>query len=86
MWLTVGHYQLTQYILMMKTMFRNKVKTLRLVNEVIKLKDFNDLICLVDLTKQFIYEMTQFEITYVSVKWKSLQREFYVKNLFYIHS
>ena len=35
---------------MMKTMFRNKVKTLRLVNEVIKLKVFNDLLSLVDLT------------------------------------
>ena len=35
---------------MMKTMFRNKVKTLRLVTEVIKLKVFNDLLSLVDLT------------------------------------
>ena len=38
-------------ILMMKTMFRNKVKTLRIVNEVIKLKVFNDYLSLVDLTK-----------------------------------
>ena len=30
---------------------RNKVKTLRLVNKVIKLKVFNDLLSLVDLTK-----------------------------------
>ena len=35
---------------MMKTMFTNKVKTLMLVNEVIKLKVFNDLLSLVDLT------------------------------------
>ena len=33
------------------TMFRNKVKTLRLVNKVIKLKVFNDILSLVDLTK-----------------------------------
>ena len=30
---------------------QEKVKTLRLVNKVIKLKVFNDLLCLVDLTK-----------------------------------
>ena len=48
---------------MMKTMFMNKVKTLRLVNEVIKLNDFNDLLSLVDLTKYSIYEMTWLEIT-----------------------
>ena len=30
---------------------QEKVKPLRLVNEVIKIKVFNDLLCLVDLTK-----------------------------------
>jgi len=43
--------KLNQYILMMKTIFRNNVKTLRLVNELIKLKFFNDLLSLADLTK-----------------------------------
>ena len=36
----------------MMTMFRNKVKTLSLVNEVIKLKVFDDFISFVDFTKQ----------------------------------
>ena len=35
----------------MKTMCRNKVKTLRLVNDGIKLKVLNDFLSLVDLTK-----------------------------------
>ena len=39
---------------MIKTMFRNKVKTLRLVNEVIKLKVFNDLLKL-DRFDQIVY-------------------------------
>ena len=47
----VRHCQLTQSILMMKTMFKKKVKTLSLINEVIKLKVFNDLLSLEDLTK-----------------------------------
>ena len=50
-WLTVRHCKLTQSILMMKTIIRNEVKTLRLVNEVIKLIVFNNLQCLIDLTK-----------------------------------
>ena len=51
LWLTIRYCQLTQSILMMKTMFKKKVKTLSLINEVIKLKVFNDLLSLVDLTK-----------------------------------
>ena len=54
LWLTVRNCQLTQSILMIKTMFRNKVKTLRLVNEVIKLKVFNDLLKL-DRFDQIVY-------------------------------
>ena len=40
---------------MMKTMFRNKVKNLRFVNEVIKLKVFNDFLSLIDLTNSVVY-------------------------------
>ena len=59
---------------MMKTMLRDKDTTLRLVNELIKLNVFNDLLSLADLTKKCIYAITQLEITYVSVKCKPVQR------------
>ena len=47
---TVRHCQQTHSILMMKTMLRDKDTTLRFVNELIKLNDFNDLLCLAELT------------------------------------
>ena len=49
--MTVQHSQQTQSILKMKIMLRDKNTTLRLVNELIKLNDFNDLLSLVELTK-----------------------------------
>ena len=47
----VRHCQQTQSIPMMKTMLRDKDTTLRLVNELIKLNGFNDLLNLAELTK-----------------------------------
>ena len=43
--------QQIQSILMVKTMHRDKDTTLRLVNELIKLNGFNDLLSLIELTK-----------------------------------
>ena len=59
---------------MMKTMLRDKDTTLRLVNELIKLNGFNDLISWEEVTKLCIDAITQLEITYVSVKCKPVQR------------
>ena len=59
---------------MMKTTLGNKDPTLRLVNELIKLNGFNDLISWEEVTKLCIDAITQLEITYVSVKCKPLQR------------
>ena len=59
---------------MMKTMLKDKDTTLRLVNELIKLNGFNDLLSLAELTKLCIYAITQLEITYVSMKCKPLRR------------
>ena len=47
----VRHFQQTHSILMMKIMLRKKDTTLRLVNELIKLNGFNDLLSLEELTK-----------------------------------
>ena len=44
------HCQQSQFILMMKTMLRNKDTTLMLINELIKLNDFNDFLSLAELT------------------------------------
>ena len=60
---------------MMKTMLKNKDTTLRLVNELIKLNDFNDLLSLVELTNKCIYAITRLGITYVSVKCKMFQEK-----------
>ena len=68
----------------MKTMFRNKVKTLRLVNEVIKLKVFNDLLSFVDLTN--FYKMTLLEITYACVKCKPLQKENFMSKAYSLYT
>ena len=59
---------------MMKTMLMNNDTTLKLVNDLIKLNVFDDLLNLEDLTKCFIYVITQLEITYVNVKCMPLQR------------
>ena len=72
--MTVRHCQQTQSIVIMKTMLRDKDTTLRLVNKLIKLNGFNDLLSLVELTKKCIYAITRLGITYVSVKCKPLQR------------
>ena len=60
---------------MMKIMLRDKNTRLGLVNKLIKLNGFNDLLSLAELTKQCIYAIALLEITYVSVKCKSLQGE-----------
>ena len=59
---------------MMKTMLKDKDTTLRLVNELIKLNGFNDLLNLAELIKSCIYAITRLKIAYVSVKCKSFQR------------
>ena len=59
---------------MIKTMLRDKDTTLRLVNELIKLNSFNDLLSLVELTKQCIYAITRLEITNVSMKCNPVHR------------
>ena len=47
--MTVQHCQPTQTILMMKTMLKNKDKTLRLVNELVNVNGFNDFLSLADV-------------------------------------
>ena len=51
LWLTVRHCQSTQIHSHDEDNVQEKVKTLRLVNEVIKLNVFNDFLSLVNLTK-----------------------------------
>ena len=86
LWLTVRHCQPNQSILMMKTMLRNKDTILSLVNELIKLEVFNDLLSLTCDQIMYIYEITRLEITCVSVKCKPLQRGILSKPIFlYAH-
>ena len=60
---------------MTMTMLRDKDTTLRLVNELIKLNGFNDLLNLAELIKSCIYAITRLGIIYVSVKCKPLQED-----------
>ena len=71
---------------MMKTMFRNKVKTLKLVNEVIKLKVFNDLLKL-DRFDQIVYLRDDTVRNHLcECEVEAASKRIYVKSLFSIHS